>query len=117
MGVMLGHKYDAAATAVAGAGDGCCCLLQAVAMLGPGSWFGGGSTIYGSGQLLLALRVVARGAGPACTAADPQLHVTMYICACCEHGLVVCSVANQLHSSLWMWVPACCAAVEPNLQP
>ncbi|WIA14585.1 hypothetical protein OEZ85_003100 [Tetradesmus obliquus] len=36
---------------------------RAVAMLGPGSWFGGGSTIYGSGQLLLALRVVARGSG------------------------------------------------------
>jgi hypothetical protein len=41
----------------------CGCLLQAVAMLGPGSWFGGGSTIYGPGQLLLALRVVAKG-GP-----------------------------------------------------
>jgi hypothetical protein len=41
----------------------CCgCVLQAVAMLGPGSWFGGGSTIYGPGQLLLALRVVAKGA-------------------------------------------------------
>ncbi|KAF6256147.1 hypothetical protein COO60DRAFT_1640983 [Scenedesmus sp. NREL 46B-D3] len=34
---------------------------RAVTMLGPGSWFGGGGTVYGSGQLLLALRVVAKG--------------------------------------------------------
>jgi hypothetical protein len=55
------------------------CLVQAVAMLGPGSWFGGGSTIYGSGQLLLALRLVARGglAQPALTSEDPDCMCTL----------------------------------------
>lgn len=34
---------------------------QAVAILGPGSWFGGGAAIYGSGPVQSALRVVAKG--------------------------------------------------------
>ncbi len=36
-------------------------LLQVIAELGPGGWFGGGDAIYGSGPLQSALRVVAAG--------------------------------------------------------
>ncbi len=36
--------------------------MQAVAVLGPGNWVGGGATIYGSGPIQSALRVVAKGA-------------------------------------------------------
>jgi hypothetical protein len=39
-------------------------MLQVVAELGPGGWYGGGEAIYGSGPLQSALRVVA--VGPDC---------------------------------------------------
>jgi hypothetical protein len=110
-----------------------CCgrLLQAVASLGPGSWFGGGSTIYGPGQLLLALRVVAKGAlrHAARHLGEPASHLLHAMgvgspCALMEYrqlghcvcnSSACCSLNDIVEVAMLLCVAACCAGSSCEL--